>query len=84
MRRAKTEEEKERGEILGKEIQRRRLRQLKTGEQFAVTAGISVDTLRSLEQGRVADPGVFVVAAVAAALECEVDALVAATNVEPD
>ena len=80
MRGKKTEEEKERGKALGREIKRRRLEVPETGERFAVDAGIPVDTLRSLEQGRAADPGVFVVAAVAAALGCDVDALIAATD----
>ena len=79
-RRPKTEEEKARGEELGKEIQRKRQASQKSGEEIALDAGISIDTLRGLEQGRVADPGIFVISAIASALGCEIDELVAAAN----
>ena len=83
-RRCKTEEEKARGKRLGKAIKEKREASQMSGEDVAANAGIPIDTLRGLEQGRVADPGVFVVAAVASAMGCDVADLVAAANPETE
>ncbi|MCY3634005.1 MAG: helix-turn-helix transcriptional regulator [bacterium] len=76
----RTKEERARGEELGKEIQRKRQASRRSSAEIAVDAGMSIDTLRGLEQGRVADPGVFVIAAIASALGCGVDELVSTAN----
>ena len=62
------------GRALGSAIQRHRGE--KTASQLADEAGISLDVLRKLEQGRVAAPGIFLVAKIADALEVGLDDLV--------
>ena len=61
-------EEREQGALLGQVLQQARADQSKTQSQLANDAGVGVDTLRRIEQGQVANPGVFTVAAIAAAL----------------
>ena len=61
-------EEREQGALLGQVLQQARADQSKSQSQLANDAGVGVDTLRRIEQGQVANPGVFTVAAIAAAL----------------
>lgn len=69
MGRSKTSPEKqERGAELGKALQAERALKHKTQSQIADEAGLSVDALRNIEQGHVANPGVFTVASIADAL----------------
>ncbi len=44
----------------------------------AAACGVSVDTLRKIETGRIPTPALFTVAAVAATLDLSLDTLVAA------
>jgi transcriptional regulator with XRE-family HTH domain len=60
------------GKAIGFWRERRRLTQL----QLAARAGLSEDTLKSVEQGRRPKPGFFTVARIAAALEVGLDQLV--------
>ncbi len=68
-----TEREIERGRLLGALLRRER------GErsilQVALEAGISPETLRKIESGRVATPAFSTVAAVAGALGLSLDAI---------
>lgn len=72
-----TESERARGERLGQLLRRAR------GElsmvEVAARAGISVETLRKIETGRVPTPAFFTVAAVAEAVGLSLDKLLDAT-----
>jgi len=46
--------------------------------EVAASCGVSVDTLRKIETGRIPTPALFTVAAVAATLDLSLDALVVA------
>ena len=73
-----TPSDRERGERLG-----RLLRDARGGRsigEVAGTAGISAETLRKIETGRIPTPAFFTVSALAAALELSLDALVGATD----
>lgn len=65
---AATSEERKRGAALGEALQTERESKNRSQAQLARTANVSVDNLRRIEQGRVANPGVFTVAAIADAL----------------
>lgn len=69
----RTTTEKEKGKALGAALQKARGRT--TTEEVANKAGIPIDTLRRLEQGRVADPGFFLVCSVARAVRIELRSL---------
>lgn len=60
-----TEEERRIGRALGAALGSRREELDVTAEQIANDAGLPLDTLRRIEQGRVANPGLFTVAVVA-------------------
>jgi transcriptional regulator with XRE-family HTH domain len=60
---------------LGQQICYWRGRLRLTQEQLAARAGVSEDTLKSVEQGRRATPGFFTVAKIAAALKVSLDQL---------
>ena len=49
----------------------------------AASCGVSVDTLRKIETGRIPTPALFTVAAVAATLDLSLDALVLACEDHP-
>jgi transcriptional regulator with XRE-family HTH domain len=51
---------------------RRRDRRL-SGQQLAVSAGLSIDTVRSIESGRIPNPGIVTMARLAAVLEASLD-----------
>jgi len=51
---------------------------------IAAAAGISAETLRKIERGRVPTPAFFTVAAIATAVGLSLDALCALLTTEPD
>lgn len=67
-------EERERGERLGRLL--REARGDRSMAQVAADAGISPETLRKIETGRVPTPAFFTVAALADALDLSMDDLV--------
>jgi transcriptional regulator with XRE-family HTH domain len=73
-----TEDERERGERLGRLLREARGQRSMAG--VAAQAGISVETLRKIETGRIPTPALFTVAAVGRALGVSLDDLVAATE----
>jgi len=69
-----TPEERERGRRLGDVL--RSARGGRTMTAVAAESGVSVETLRKIESGRIATPAFFTVAALAAALDLPLDDLV--------
>jgi len=65
--------DRRRGERLGAQL--RRSRGERSIVEVAAAAGISAETLRKIETGRVPTPAFFTVAALATALGIELDAL---------
>jgi transcriptional regulator with XRE-family HTH domain len=83
MRSSQTPEQRERGKRLGSELRRERQRKdMKIGA-CATEADISVDTLRSIESGRIASPGFFIVATLARLLELNLDELAERVHDQP-
>ena len=66
-------EQKAQGYALGQIVQQLRLP--RTSEWLANAAGVSVDTLRRIESGKVGSPGVFLVARLSGALGVTMDEL---------
>lgn len=81
-RRPSTRAERARGARLGKRLQKARQDAGRTTEEVARTSGISVDTLRRIEQGRIANPGLFTVASAAAVIDLGLDDLVPPLELE--
>jgi len=75
-----TPSEHDRGQRLGAAL--RLARGARSMVEIAATAGISAETLRKIERGRVPTPAFFTVAAVATAVGLSLDALCAL--VQPD
>ena len=73
-RTSKTAAEVKRGLQLGQALQK--AREPRTQSQLAAEAAVPLDTLRRIEQGKVSNPGLFTVAAIAAKLELSLDDLV--------
>ncbi|GAB3140013.1 helix-turn-helix domain-containing protein [Amycolatopsis sp. NPDC004378] len=71
-----TDEERERGERLGQAL--RTARAGRSMVDVAVEAGISVETLRKIETGRIPTPAFFTVTAIADAVGLPLDELRAA------
>jgi transcriptional regulator with XRE-family HTH domain len=69
-----TRSDRERGERLGRLL--RDARAHRSIVEVAGAAGISAETLRKIETGRIPTPAFFTVSALAAALEISLDALV--------
>ena len=69
----KSAADRERGAKLGRSLQK--ARQPRSQSQVATDAEVPLDTLRGIEQGRVADPGLFTVAAIASELNLSLDDL---------
>lgn len=67
--------ERERGRRLGTVL--REARGDRTMADVAAVSGVSVETLRKIETGRIATPAFFTVLALASALELQVDDLAA-------
>jgi DNA-binding phage protein len=76
-----TDSERERGERLGRLL--RRARGDRSMVEVAATAGISVETLRKIEAGRVPTPAFFTVSAVADAVGLSLDELQNALSPRP-
>ena len=70
--------ERERGEELGDLL--RRARRGRSMAEVAMAAGISAETLRKIETGRIPTPAFFTVAALAGALGLSLDDLVRAVS----
>lgn len=68
-----TEAERARGERLGAAL--REARGVRSMVEVAAQAGISVETLRKIETGRIPTPAFFTVVAVADAVKLSLDAL---------
>ncbi|BAK38275.1 putative Xre family DNA binding protein [Microlunatus phosphovorus NM-1] len=68
-----TQEDQRRGRRLGASLQRRR--GTTSGAQVANQAGISIDALRKLEEGKTPTPGFFQIARIAAVLHVSLDDL---------
>ncbi|NKS64781.1 helix-turn-helix domain-containing protein [Rhodococcus hoagii] len=80
-----TAEELERGQRLGELL--RSARGETSMVQVALDAGISVETLRKIETGRIATPAFFTITAVARVLDISLDDIAAALDpdtVSPD
>lgn len=68
-----SQQDRERGVRLGEIL--RAARGERTSVEVAAAAGISVETLRKIEHGRVPTPAFFTVVAIARAVDVPVDAL---------
>ena len=68
-----TEDERERGQALGRALQR--ARGGRSAAEVALAAGISLDTLRKIERGAIATPTFFTVASLARALDLDLTSL---------
>jgi transcriptional regulator with XRE-family HTH domain len=75
-----TPADRQRGERLG--LLLREARGARSIGEVAVAAGISPETLRKIETGRIPTPAFFTVAALAVALELPLDRIVHATEPE--
>jgi transcriptional regulator with XRE-family HTH domain len=75
-----TPADRQRGERLG--LLLREARGARSIGEVAVAAGISPETLRKIETGRIPTPAFFTVAALAVALELPLDRIVDATEPE--
>lgn len=62
-------ETKERGRKLGKVISAERSKQNLSQEQLAIKANVRIETLKSIELGRVFTPNAFTISAIAKALK---------------
>ncbi|HKN51846.1 MAG TPA: helix-turn-helix transcriptional regulator [Amycolatopsis sp.] len=76
-----TDEERERGERLGEVL--RATRAERSMVNVAAEAGISVETLRKIETGRIPTPAFFTVTAIADAVGLSLDELRAAVAPPP-
>ncbi|ANN14310.1 transcriptional regulator [Amycolatopsis orientalis] len=70
-----TGEERERGERLGLVLRDARAAASRSMVEVAAEAGISVETLRKIETGRIPTPAFFTVAAIADAVGLPLDTL---------
>lgn len=66
-------DQRERGAQLGRTLQQARCR--RSAADVAMAAGISLDTLRKIEQGVIATPAFFTVAALAQVLDLDLNQL---------
>ena len=73
-----TPADRERGERLGALL--RSARAERSLPEVAAAAGISAETLRKIETGRIPTPAFFTVAALATALDLSLDTIAAATD----
>lgn len=68
-----TEEQRERGKVLGQLL--RTARGPRSAADVAAEAGISLDTLRKIERGAISAPAFFTITALAQALDLDLTAL---------
>jgi transcriptional regulator with XRE-family HTH domain len=71
---------KKKDNTLAASLRRHRLALGWTQQDLAVTAGLSVGIVSQLEQGATGDPRISTLSAIARALGCGVDALIAGTE----
>lgn len=76
-----SDEERERGERLGRVL--RDARGVRSIVEVAASAGISPETLRKIETGRIPTPAFFTVAALAGALGLSLDTVSSASAPTP-
>ena len=76
-----TQHERDRGTRLGAQI--RHARGDRSIVEVAADSGVSADTLRKIETGRIPTPALFTVAALAHTLDLSLDALVATADPPP-
>lgn len=74
-RMAISERDGEHGRRLGKLIAESRARQDKSGQELATSSAVSIDTVRSLESGRVPSPSFLTIARLAGVLGLSLDEL---------
>lgn len=74
VREALTEQERARGRALG--VALRRLRGDMTVRELSARSGLAQETIRKIERGAVPTPALFTVAALARALDTQLDQLV--------
>lgn len=74
-------QDRERGNRLGEVL--RAARGERTTVEVAAAAGVSVETLRKIEHGRVPTPAFFTVLTIARAVGLSLDDLCAAVDIEP-
>jgi transcriptional regulator with XRE-family HTH domain len=67
---------------IGRRIAKRRETLGLSGQQLAQEAGVSIDTVRSIESGRVPNPGIMTVTKIADVLEASLDELAGRTGGE--
>jgi transcriptional regulator with XRE-family HTH domain len=70
-----SQDERDRGEVLGRLL--REARADRSMVEVAAAAGISVETLRKIERGRIPTPAFFTVTAIAGAVGLALDELIA-------
>ncbi|HWH30497.1 MAG TPA: helix-turn-helix transcriptional regulator [Mycobacteriales bacterium] len=68
-----SEHDREHGRRLGDYLAKRRRREAVSAQDLATAAGVSVDTVRSVETGRVATPAFLTVARLAGVLGVSLD-----------
>lgn len=78
VRLALTEQERERGVVLGAAL--RRARGARSVREVAAAAGVAEETVRKIERGAVPTPALFTVAAIAQVLGLALDELVHETG----
>lgn len=78
VRRPLSQEDRARGVRLGEAL--RAARGERTAVEVAAAAGISVETLRKIEHGRIPTPTFFTVVAIAEAVGVPIDALTSARH----
>jgi transcriptional regulator with XRE-family HTH domain len=74
-RKAASSEDRDHGRRLGVLINARRLERRRSAPDLARESLVAIDTVRSLESGRVATPGFLTIARLAEALELSLDEL---------
>ena len=74
-RSARSEEERAFGVALGKRIALERETRSLSGDQLARSAGVSTDSVRSIEAGRISSPGIYLTARIARVLGVSLDDL---------
>ena len=74
-RKSASTQEREHGERLGRLIAESRLLHEYSAPELAQASGVSIDALRSLENGRVPTPGFLTIARLAESLDLSLDRL---------
>ena len=83
-RRASTDKELEHGRRIGRVIARKREEAKLSAPQLALRSDVAIDTVRSLERGRVATPAFLTIAKLAATLSLSLDDIQSAAGSSTD